>query len=179
MPEKPIVIGMPDRPGERGVSLLETMISAFVLVIAVVGLIPTFSVAIQTSEQAGNVSTRCTEYAQDKMEQLMKLSFSDGTTDTTVSPVGTCASGCGLGGAMAPSSTSGSITSAVTYFADYLDENGNLLSSSTGAFYERQWKIATDSTAASKTITVVATALGTFTGRAPSTTLVCIKSSGL
>ena len=160
-------------------SIIETSMSGFVLTLAIAGLVPVFTMSLRTSEQQGNVSTRCTEYAQDKMEQLMKLDFTDGTANTTQFPVSTCSSGCGLGGTMAANSTAGSITSVVTYFADYLDENGNQLSSSSGAFYKRQWNIVTDSTATVKTITVVVTALGTFTGTAPSTTLVCVKSTGL
>jgi hypothetical protein len=84
---------------------------------------------------------------------------------------------------MAPSTTVGSIppAAAVTYFVDYLDVNGNLLTSSTGAYYTRQWKVTTDSTGNLKTITIVATASqgAGIKGLAPSSTLVCVKANNL
>jgi hypothetical protein len=115
--------------------------------------------------------------------------FNDGTTDTTVYPAnpngctGTGSNICGLGGTTAGNSTIGSIPPAapVAKFVDYLDADGNLLTSSTGAAYERQWSITTDSTATLKTVTVVATSLASNRGSgvAPSTTLVSIKSANL
>lgn len=188
------------RGSERGVTLIETLMADLILIIVVAGLMPVFALGLRTTNLQGDVATRTTEYAQDKMEQLLTLSainlssdgFNDGTTDTTVFPsnttgstgcTGTGANICGLGGTMLGSTSIGSIPPAapVTWFSDYLDVNGNLLTSSTGAYYRRQWKITTDSTATMKTITIVATSLqqGGILGLAPSTTLVCIKSSGL
>ena len=185
---------------ERGTTLIETMVAIAILLIVIVGLLPVFVVGIQTTNQQADMATRTTEYAQDKMEQLLTLStinltsdgFNDGTTDTTVFPsvtdgstgcTGSGANTCGLGGTMAASSTVGSVppAAAVKYFADYLDVNGNLLTSSTGAYYTRQWKVTTDSTATLKTITIVATAVqgAGVKGLAPSSTLVSVKSSGL
>jgi len=185
---------------ERGTTLIETMVAVAILLIVIVGLLPVFVVGIQTTNQQADMATRTTEYAQDKMEQLLTLStinltsdgFNDGTTDTTVFPsvtdgstgcTGSGANTCGLGGTMAASSTVGSVppAAAVKYFADYLDVNGNLLTSSTGAYYTRQWKVTTDSTATLKTITIVATAVqgAGVKGLAPSSTLVSVKSSGL
>ena len=169
-------------PSERGVTLIETMMAALILIIVVVGLMPLFVLGFQTTEAQGNIATRTTEYAQDKMESLVNLNFADGATDTTVYPAASTG-GTGLGGAMAASSTAGALppTAPVAGYVDYLDTNGNLLTSSAGAYYKRQWSIATDSTATLKTITVVVTSLQSkaVVGLAPSTTLVCIKSSGL
>jgi len=188
------------RGAERGVSIIETMVAALILIIVAVGLLPVFAAGVQTTYGQGDVATRVTEYAQDKMEQLVSLSpvniasdgFNDGVTDTTHFPAvidgstGCTGSGasttCGLGGFMAASSTMGSIPPAapVTYFVDYLDVNGNLLTSSTGAYYTRQWSVVTDSTANLKTITVVATSNGAgVKGLAPSATVVTIKAGGL
>jgi type II secretory pathway pseudopilin PulG len=182
---------------ESGVTLIETMVAVAILLIVVVGIVPVFTLGFQFTEQQGDTATRTTEYAQDKMEQLLTLSninvnsdgFNDGTTDTTVFPAnptgctGTGTNICGLGGTMAANSTVGAIPPAapVAKFVDYLDRNGNLLTSSTGADYTRQWKITTDATATLKTITIVVTSLRTagVQGAAPSTTLVCIKSSNL
>jgi hypothetical protein len=189
---------------QRGVTLVETLVAGVVLMIVVVGLLPIFVFGLQITNAQGDVATRTTEYAQDKMEQLLTLNstnltsdgFNDGTSDTTQFPtvvngvnggVSTCtgAAGfiCGLGGTMAASTSVGSIPPAapVTFFADYLDINGNLLTSSTGAYYTRQWKVTTDSTGNLKTITVVASSLQSagVKGIAPSSTLVCVKASGL
>ena len=134
------------------------------------------------------------------MEQLLTLNainlssdgYNDGTTDTTVFPsktdgstgcTGSGANICGIGGTMAGSSSIGSVPPAapVKWFVDYLDVNGNLLPNSTGAYYTRQWKVTTNATNTAKTITIAATSLLTpaSTGLAASSTLVCIKSSGL
>ena len=136
------------------------------------------------------------------MEQLLSLNkdnlisdgFNDGTTDTTVFPAavnaldgttlctGTSPYICGLGGVMAASSTVGSIPPAapVTYFVDYLDINGNLLTSSTGAYYSRQWQVSTDSTGNLKTITVVVSSVsGVLKGGAVSMKLVTVKAANL
>jgi hypothetical protein len=167
---------------ESGVSLLETMLAAMILIVVVLGLMPVFILGFQTTEQQGDIATRTTEYAQDKMESLVTLSFTDGATNTTVYPPASTG-GTGLGGTMAGSSTVGAIppTAGATGYIDYLDVNGNLLISPTGAYYSRQWSISTDSTATLKKITVVVTSLQAsgVKGLAPSTTLVCIKSSGL
>lgn len=185
------------RRSERGVTLIETMVAALILIIVAVGLLPVFTAGLQATYGQGDVSTRVTEYAQDKMEQLLSLSpvniisdgFADGMTDTTVFPAvtdgstgctGSGSTTCGLGGIMAASTTVGSIPPAtpVTYFVDYLDVNGNLLTSSTNAYYTRQWSVTTDSTGTLKTITVVATSTGAgVKGLAPTATLVTIKAS--
>jgi len=167
---------------ERGVTLIETMMAALILIIVVVGLLPIFVLGFQMNEQQGDIATRTTEYAQDKIESLVNLSFTDGATDTTQYPPAS-SGGTGLGGSMAASTTVGSLppTAATTGYADYLDLNGNLLTSSTGAYYRRQWSIATDSTGNLKTITVVANYIQTagIKGLAPSTTLVYVKAKNL
>ena len=83
---------------------------------------------------------------------------------------------------MAASSTVGSIppTAPVTYFVDYLDTNGNLLTSSTGAYYTRQWQVSLDSTSCLKTITVVASSVSAgLKGGAVSMKLVAVKAANL
>jgi type II secretory pathway pseudopilin PulG len=182
---------------ESGVTLVETIIAVAILLIVIVGIMPLFNFGFQVTEQQGDVATRATEYAQDKMEQLLTLKninvnsdgFNDGTTDTTVFPAnpsgctGTGSDICGLGGKMLANSTVGAVPPAapVPKFVDYLDVNGNQLPGSTGAYYTRQWNITTDATATLKTITVVVTSskTGSVQGAAPSTTLVSVKSNNL
>ncbi len=151
-----------------------------VLAIGVLGTAALFGVAVGANKGQGEIATRTVEYCQDKMEQLNALPFADAGTDTTTypsSPTG----GPGLGGAMAPNSTLGSVDPAApaAQFVDYVDASGNLLSSSNGAFYTRQWMIQTDSTGTRKTLTVVTRAKTAAGGRGtpPSTTLICLKTS--
>jgi hypothetical protein len=167
---------------ERGVSLIETLMAGAILLTVVIGVLPAFILGTQTTEQQGDIATRTTEYAQDKMESLIKLDFSDAATDTTVFPPNV-AGGSGLGGSMLANSSVGAVSpaAAIASYVDYLDSNGNLLTSSTGAYYTRQWSISTDSTATLKTITVIVNSVQApgVKGLAPSASLVCIKSSGL
>src|SRR6266404_1726284 len=62
-------------PPGRGVTLVETMLASLILIIVVAGLLPLFTTAITQNEQQGDIATRTIEYAQDKMEQLVKLDF--------------------------------------------------------------------------------------------------------
>jgi hypothetical protein len=170
-----------DRDG-RGISLIETMMAAGILLIAVGGLLNLFTLAVTQNSQQGNTATRTTEYAQDKLEQLMKLDFADGTTDTTVTPV-SATGGTGLGGVMAGNTTLGSIPPAapVALYADYFDNQGNRVTSALQASFIRQWSISTNATATLKTLTVVVSSqvAGNQPGAVASTTLFCIRSSGL
>jgi len=158
------------------------MVAVAILLVGIVGVMSLFTVAAGQNKSQGEIATRTTEYCQDKMEQLLALSFADGATNTTVYPPQT-SGGTGLGGNMAVNTTVGGTdpASRVSGYLDYLDANGNLLTSSAGAFYVRLWSISTDSTGTLKTITVrteAASAAGAG-GMAPATTLVCIKSSFL
>jgi Tfp pilus assembly protein PilV len=165
---------------ESGVTLIETMVASLILIIVVVSLLPVLTMGFQATEQQGDTATRTTEYASDKMESLLNLSFADAATNTAVFPAST-AGGTGLGGAMAASTTVGAVApaAAVAGYVDYLDLNGNLLTTAAGAFYARQWSITTDATATLKTITVSVTSLqgAGVLGIAPSTKLASVKSS--
>jgi len=163
---------------ERGATLIETVIAMLILTIGVLGVMGVLAIATTQNWNMGDRATRATEYAQDKMEQLMALSFSDGSSNTTSYPTQS-SGGTGLGGAMAGNSTVGGVTSGspVTSYVDYIDSSGNLQTTSTGALYIRQWSISTNAAGNLKTITVVARALISRNGLpAPSTTLVSMKS---
>jgi hypothetical protein len=167
---------------QSGVTIIETVVAVALLLVVVVGLLPVFTFGFQVTEQQGDIQTRTSEYAQDKMESLMNLSFTDSasnTASTTFPPPSS--GGTGLGGSMAVSTTIGSVypAASVASYTDYLDFNGTALgATSTGAFYQRQWSITTDSTGNLKTITVSAVSLqkAGIKGLAPSATLVCVKS---
>jgi Tfp pilus assembly protein PilV len=167
-----------NRSAQCGVTLIETMVAATVLIIGVTGVLALFGVAISQNSGQGDIATRTAVYAQDKIEQLMALSFNDGASDTTVYPTASTG-GSGLGGTMAGSATVGGVnsTSPVANYVDYLDA-GAQQTTSTGANYMRQWTISTNSAGNLKTITVLTTVKNwTGKGLAPSTTLVCTKSN--
>lgn len=168
---------------EAGVTLIETIVAAAILLIGVAAVMGVFSVSVAQNGNQGEHLTRATEYAQDKMEQLLALNcqppsattcFNDGATDTTKLPVA-ATGGTGLGGAMAASTTVGSVNPAAPSagYVDYLGLTGNLLTSSTGASYVRQWRISTDASGNLKTIAVLVRATSSSgQGAAPSTVLV-------
>jgi hypothetical protein len=167
------------RTGEGGVTMIETVVAVGILLAAVTGLLVPFHTAINQNKSQGELATRTTEYCQDKMEQLLALSFNDGATNTAVYPAA-ATGGTGLGGTMAANSTAGgaSLASPTTGYVDYLDQTGALLTSSTGALYKRVWSISTDATAQLKTVTVITgTTITAGQGAPPQSTVVCVKAS--
>lgn len=170
---------LPDhRSAERGTTLIETMIAAVVLLIGIGGLLSLLTVAVSQDSGQGDIATRTAVCAQGKMEQLLALSFNDGSSNTTVYPT-ISTGGTGLGAAMAGSTTVGGINPAspVTNYVDYLDA-GALQTTASGANYMRQWTISTNTAGNLKTVTVLTTVVN-WSGRglAPSTRLVCTKSN--
>ena len=63
------------RPGdsEAGVTLIETLAATALILVAIAGLGSMGVVGMTTTENEGHLAARCTEYAQDKMEQLLAL----------------------------------------------------------------------------------------------------------
>ena len=174
LPRKPTV---PRR--ERGSSLIEMMIAAVVLLVGIVPLMGVFGIAVSQNGSYVDMAARTSFYAQDKMEQLMALSFTDATANTTVYPT-TALGGTGLGGTMAGNTTVGGVNQAapVASYVDYMTFQGVLQTAAAGATYRRQWSVSTDATGNLKTITVLVTMVGySGPGAAPSTTLVCMKSN--
>lgn len=155
-----------------GIMLIETMIAAIVLMVGLLALMGLLTAAVTQNWNQGDRGSRTTEFAQDKMEQLLALSFPDTTTNTAVYPP-TTTGGTGL-------VPGGSITSGapVTSYVDYVDNTGSVQATAPTALYIRQWSIAVNAAGNLKTITVVARALTSSSGAgiAPSATLVCTKS---
>lgn len=167
------------RNRQGGSSLIETIIATLILLLGIAPLMAVFGVAVSQNSGYVDIATRTEFNAQDKMEQLMALSFSDSSSSTTVYPTAT-AGGTGLGGNMAASSTVGSVnpTAPVAGYVDYVTFQGALQTGAAGAAYKRQWSISTDASGNLKTITVLVTAVNwQGQGLAPSTTLVCMKSN--
>jgi Tfp pilus assembly protein PilV len=156
------------------VTLLETLIATVILLVGVLAQASLFGVSVVQNWNQGDRATRTTEFAQDKMEQLMVLNFTDTTTNTAVYPA-TTVGGTGLtpGGSVPPAAP-------VAGYVDYLDATGTVQAGAAGAAYRRQWSIAVNAAGNLKTISVVASALtvpGAGAGAAPSTTLVSMQSS--
>ena len=83
----------------EGFTLLETVFALSMLLIVAAGIMPLGLMAVKTTENQGHLAARTTEYAQDKLEQLMALSYGDSTTDTRVFPAtDTGGSGLAIGG---------------------------------------------------------------------------------
>jgi prepilin-type N-terminal cleavage/methylation domain-containing protein len=165
------------RQGERGFSLIETVIALGVLAVIAAGVLPLGVMATTTTENQGHLMARCTEYAQDKMEQLLALAWGDSISDTRVFPAAANGgSGLAIGGTT-------NTAAPVAAYVDYLDINGNLLVSANGAppadwFYERAWQV-TSPRANLKQVSVRATvraaALG-GSGRMPTSTVAALKT---
>lgn len=171
---------------ERGIMLLETMIALAILIIVAVGLMSMSLTAIATTENQGHLAARTAEYAQDKMEQLMSLAYSDSTTDTSFFPAcgpsstPACNNGTGLavGGSSNPTSPSAG-------YLDYLDISGNPLTftgttAPNGWYYIRVWQISAPSgTTNLKQITVTSQTRSDVgpVGAVPTSSVVSFKSS--
>jgi hypothetical protein len=160
---------------EDGTTLIEVMISAGILVTLMAGLMSLAGLALTTTENQGHLAARTTEYAQDKMEQLLALSYGDSVSDTTVFPAAVSGgTGLAVGG-------SADTASPVTKYVDYLDQSGNLCGSAsalaatpscaapvgttapTNWFYQRVWSVTQPATNL-KQVTVTATVAKGFGG---------------
>lgn len=165
------------RKNEKGFSILEVLIATTILFIAASGVLGLFCVSLLQNSVQGDHGSRVTEYAQDKLEQLMALSLADTTSDTTQYP--TCLSqfqtctGTGLtagGGVIA--------SSPVTGYVDYIDKTGSPSASSTNATYIREWRIVDTTPNQIKTITVMVQKLAESKNQVlPTTTLISQKGN--
>lgn len=161
---------------DAGSSLLEVVVATSILVVLALGILPLGVIAISTTENEGHLVARSTEYAQDKMEQLLALAYADSTTDTRVFPAA-ASGGTGLvvGGSNNPSAP-------VAGYVDYLDSSGNLVTSGSSAppanwYYKRVWKITNPFTGMKQvTVTaIVARKIGGL-GRTPQATITSLKT---
>ena len=160
---------------EDGTTLIETSIACGILFVALAGLMSMGTIATMHTENQGHLAPRTTEYAQDKMEQLLSLAYGDSTSDSVVFPAAnTGGSGLAIGG-------STNTAAPVNLYVDWLSSDGALLGGGATApvtwFYERVWQV-TQSTASVKQITVTVTvrsAIGGF--MLPKSTVVAFKAS--
>jgi len=126
-----------DLTDEQGTTLIETSIASGILLVTLAGLLSMGSIATMHTENQGHLAPRTTEYAQDKMEQLLALAYSDATSDTVTFPA-LAAGGSGL-------AIGGSTTVPTNLYVDWLANDGSLLGGGTAApaswFYRRTWQV--------------------------------------
>ena len=139
---------------ERGTTLIETMVASAILLIVLTGLMSMAGLATSYTENHGHLEARTAEYAQDKMEQLMALAFTDTVSDSAnviTEPTG--GTGLAVGGSVDPAAPADG-------YVDWLSDNGLMLGGGTTPptawFYERVWQITTVATGL-KQITVTST----------------------
>lgn len=163
---------------QAGLSLIETIFAVSLLMIASLGLLPLGAIATTTTENQGHLMARATEYSQDKLEQLLALSYGDSTSDTRVFPAtNTGGTGLVVGGSSIPAAPA-------AFYVDYLDIDGTLLPSAgttapNGWYYKRVWQVSLPPGSTNlKQITVTAivkSAVGS-TGRVPQATVAALKT---
>ena len=158
---------------EEGTTLIETSIASGILLVTLAGLLSMGSIATMHTENQGHLAPRTTEYAQDKMEQLLALSYTDGTSNTVTFPA-SAAGGSGL-------TVGGSTTAPTNLYVDWLAQDGSLLGGGTSApanwFYRRTWAI-TQPTATIKQLSVAVTVRSGANGfMAATSTVVALKAA--
>jgi hypothetical protein len=116
------------------------MVGLFILLVVAAGVLPLSVLSFRISENSGHLTSRAAEYAQDKLEQLMALSYGDTISDTRVFPaVESGGSGLQPGGSSDPASP-------VDLYVDYLSIDGALLEANAGTqpagwYYQRLWRV--------------------------------------
>jgi type II secretory pathway pseudopilin PulG len=161
---------------DEGFTLIETVFALVILMIVAAGVMPLALVAVRATENQGHLAARTTEYAQDKLEQLMALSYEDVTSDTREFPAPAAGgSGLAIGGSSDPAAP------ADTY-VDYLDVDGQLIDgvddNGTEWFYKRVWEVSSPR-ASLKLIVVTATVRVSAhggAGEAPRSTVSALKT---
>jgi hypothetical protein len=160
---------------ERGTTLIETMIALTILLVVMGGLITIAAMASTTTENNGHLAARTTEDAQDKMEQLLVLAYTNTSTDTTVFPASPAGgSGLAIGGSL-------NTAAPVNGYVDWLAADGSLLGGGVaqpaGWFYERVWQVSAYSPNVKQISVLVTTRWAFNRAIVPSSTVVALKSS--
>ncbi len=124
---------------EQGTTLIETSIASGIMLVTLAGLMGMGALATMHTENQGHLAPRTSEYAQDKMEQLLAIAYTDGQSNTVTFPAGTVGgSGLALGG-------SNNTAAPINLYVDWLAQDGGLLGGGTAApatwFYERVWQV--------------------------------------
>ena len=168
---------------EDGLTLIETAIATGILLVVMAGLLSMAALATSYTENHGHLEARTTEYAQDKMEQMLALAYTDEASNTVTFPAG-ASGGTGLkvGGSADPAAP-------VNLYVDWLGQDGTLLGGGTTPpanwFYKRVWEVTcavgpcNDASPVSgvKQITVLATVRSALGGALiPKSTVVALRA---
>ncbi len=175
------------REDDRGVTLVETMIAVLIAFIAMASVGAVVFSSMVANKNQGTETTRLTALAQEKVEQLVRLTYSDTTTNTTLITDTGWAIGLSPNAStdLAETTDCPSAGSANIGYVDFLDNNAQPLSGAcataiAGGFgYLRRWKITTVSGVTGlKQITVVVYALNAVQAgdTKPSVSLTTFKS---
>jgi hypothetical protein len=156
-------------------TMIETTIACAILLVVMLGLLSMAALATAYTENHGHLEARTTEYAQDKMEQLLALAYGDAVSNTVTFPAAsTGGTGLAVGGSLNTAAPNDG-------YVDWLEEDGDLLFGGTTPpstwFYQRVWQITSPSSGL-KQITVLTTVRSSI-GRAliPRSTVVALKAS--
>ena len=159
---------------ERGTTLIEATIASAILIVMMTGLISMGTLATVHTENEGHLAARTTEYAQDKMEQLLALAYTDAVSDTVVFPT---ASSGGTGLAVGGSSSPGAPANG---YVDWLGPDGSLLGGGTAApsnwLYERVWQVTSPSTGVKQITVAVTVRLAVGGAMRPKSTVAALKA---
>jgi len=140
------------RKSEQGVSIVEAMIAVLISMFVMTALGGVVFQATAQNKNQGVELSRAAVYAQDKIETLMNLDWSDCTLSTPLAgcnTTGYTASGWNQGlkaGGTLTFVTGCPTSGAAVGYIDYLDSNGNQKTgadcSTVGLYaYQRQWEV--------------------------------------
>jgi len=161
---------------EKGTTLIETAIAIGIMSVVLLGLAGMAAMATSLTENQGHLNARTTEYAQDKMEQLLALTYGDSTSNTAVFPAApTGGTGLTIGGSSNPATV-------VAGYVDWLDLNGNLLVSSGTSepatwYYKRVWQISSAGTNLKQVSVTTIVRSSVARAQLPQSTVTALKSS--
>lgn len=148
---------------DRGVTMVETMIAILVAFIAMGAVGSVIFSAMVANKNEGTETSRMTVLAQQKMEELVRLSYGDTATNTTL--ITDASWNIGLTSNSSTDLnylTSCPSSGADIGYVDFMDANGYAIKGACSSFaslpfgYERRWKITdVPSVSGLKQITVV------------------------
>jgi len=160
---------------EAGVTLIETTIAASILLVAMLGLLSMGAIATRFTENHGHLEARTTEYAQDKMEQLLALAYTDSTSNTVVFPAASAGgTGLAVGGSL-------NTSAPVNGYVDWLGADGGLLGGGTtqpaGWQYQRVWLVENPSTGIKRLTVLSRVRIAVGKALPPQSTVVAVKAA--
>ena len=137
------------RSSERGVTLVETMIAVLVAFVVMASLGAVIFSAMVANKDQGTEVTRMTALAQEKVEQLSRLTYADTSTNTTLITDTGWSIGLTANSATDLTQLSACPTGSNVGYVDFLDNTGQPLAGAcstelaTAWGYQRRWQITT------------------------------------